>query len=43
MTITKIYLILIVLINEQFQIDLESYIKNQSSEISLTGFVEMLF
>ena len=34
---------LIILINEQFQIDLESYIKNQSSEISITGFVEMLF
>ena len=34
---------LIVLINEKFQIDLESYIKNQSSEISLTGFAEMLF
>ena len=34
---------LIVLINEKFQIDLESYIKNQSSEISLTGFAEILF
>ena len=34
---------LIILINEQFQIDLESHIKSQSSEISITGFVEMLF
>ena len=33
---------LINLINEQFQIDLEAYIKTQTSEISIAGFAEML-
>jgi AI-2 transport protein TqsA len=34
---------LISLINNEFQIDLKSYIKNQSAEISIAGFAEMLF
>ena len=34
---------LINLINEQFQIDLEAYIKTQTSEISIAGFAEILF
>ena len=34
---------LITLINEQFKIDLEAYIKTQTTEISIAGLAEILF